>query len=269
MGYAHAVITGASSGFGEAFARHLAGHCGHLVLVARRVEALEALAAELRAAYPSLRVTVRPCDLADEPARLVLGEQLAALPTGSLLLVNNAGLGDYGAFDSSRPERNRELLQVNICAPVELTRALLPRLAEQGGAVVNIASLAADVFIPDFALYAASKAFVASWSEALRLELREAGVRVLTVCPGPVHTGFGDVARRSGTRGGEYPLKEWFYTPIETVVAGSLAALERGSARFYPARRVRAVAWLLRNLPLGLLRAVMGRRPRRNWEVGA
>lgn len=263
MKYEHAVITGASSGFGAAFARRLAERCAHLVLVARRAELLESLAAELRAAHANLRVTVYPCDLAQESARAALGAELASLPAGSLLLVNNAGLGDYGSFATSTAERNRLLLQVNIMAVTELAHALVPRLEEQGGAIINLASLAADVFIPDFALYAASKAYVASFSEALRLELRASGVPVLAVCPGPVHTGFGDVARREGCSNGYSSFKKWFYTPIDTVVDGALSALDRGKARFYPSKRIRFVGFIARNVPLALLRAVMGRRPRK------
>lgn len=263
MEYAHGVITGASSGFGEAFAHRLAGRCAHLVLVARRAELLESLAAKLRAAHEGLSVTVRPCDLADEAARAELGAELAALPAGRMLLVNNAGLGDYGSFATSAPERNRLLLQVNVMAVTELARAVVPRLEAQGGAIINLASLAADVFIPDFALYAASKAYVASFSEALRLELRGAGVPVLAVCPGPVHTGFGDVARRNGCTNGYSSFKKWFYTPIDTVVDGALAALDRGAARYYPSKRIRLVGLIARNAPLALLRAVMGRRPRK------
>lgn len=263
MTYDHAVITGASSGFGAAFARRLAGCCAHVVLVARRAERLAELAQELQAAHANLRVTVRPCDLSQEAERAALGAELAALPQGSLLLVNNAGLGDYGSFATSEAARNRLLLQVNVMAVTELARAVVPRLEEQGGAVINLASLAADVFIPDFALYAASKAYVASFSEALRLELRAAGVPVLAVCPGPVHTGFGDVARRSGCSNGYSSFKKWFYTPIDTVVDGSLKALARGKARFYPSKRIRLVGFIARNVPLCLLRAVMGRRPRK------
>lgn len=263
MRYDHAVITGASSGFGEAFARRLAACCAHVVLVARRADRLEALAAELRAAHAELRVSVFPCDLADESARASLADDLVSMPAGSLLLVNNAGLGDYGAFDTSEPAHNRLLLQVNVMAVTELARTLVPRMEEQGGGMINIASLAADVFIPDFALYAASKAYVASFSEALRLELRESGVPVLTVCPGPVHTGFGEAARRRGCSKGYSSFKKWFYTPVATVVDGSLEALVRGKARFYPALRIRCVAALLHILPLSVVRAVMGRRPRK------
>lgn len=263
MKYAHAVITGASSGFGAAFAHRLAGECAHLVLVARRGEVMDALAEELCAAHGGLKVTVRPCDLADAAARESLIRDLTRLPEGKLLLVNNAGLGDYGEYVASAPERNHRMLQVNVVAVAELTRALLPRMLEQGGGIINIASLAADLFIPDFAVYAASKAFVASFSEAIRLEVRSAGVPVVAVCPGPVHTGFGDVARRHGCTNGYSPFKKWFYTPIPTVVNGAVDALESGKARYYPSLRIRMAGLLVRNLPLWVLRLVMGRRPRK------
>lgn len=263
MQYRQVVITGASSGFGEAFARCLAGKCGEMVLVARRGAVLETLAAELRAAHEGLRVRVWVCDLSDEAARQELADELSGAGQGSLLLVNNAGLGDYGEYAVSTAERNRMMLQVNVMAVAELTRAVLPRMKEQGGGIINIASLAADLFIPDFAVYAASKAFVASFSEAIRLEMRGHGVPVVAVCPGPVHTGFGDVARRQGCTNGYSPFKKWFYTPIPTVVNGAVRALEKGKARYYPSLRIRMAGLLVRNLPLWVLRMVMGRRPRR------
>ena len=139
-----------------AFARRLVGECAHMVLVARRQDVLHELADELRAANPSLQVTVKACDLASQPSRSALIEELQALPEGKTLLINNAGLGDYGEYMSSTPERNNQMLQVNVLAVAELTRAVLPRLLTQGGGIINIASLAADLFIPDFAIYAAS-----------------------------------------------------------------------------------------------------------------
>ena len=246
-----------------AFARRLVGDCAHMVLVARRGEVLEELADELRAADSSLRVTVHPCDLGSQDARGRLVQLIEELPAGKTLLINNAGLGDYGEYRSSSPERNHQMLHVNVLAVAELTRAVLPRLVEQGGGIINIASLAADLFIPDFAIYAASKAFVASFTEAVRLEVRKAGVPVLAVCPGPVHTGFGDVARRSGCTNGYSSFKKWVYTSIPTVVNGSLDALKRNKARYYPSRRIRLIGWLLRNTPLWLMRGIMGLRPRK------
>lgn len=261
--YGHVIITGASSGFGMAFARRLVGECAHMVLIARRKEVLMELSDELRSADSSLKVTVLAYDLASEAGRERLIQQLAELPGGKTLLINNAGLGDYGEYASSAPERNHQMLHVNVLAVAELTRALLPRMVEQGGGIINIASLAADLFIPDFAIYAASKAFVASFSEAIRLEVRKAGVPVVAVCPGPVHTGFGDVARRSGCTNGYSSFKKWVYTSVPTVVNGALEALAQNKPRFYPSRRIRLIGWLLRNTPLSLMRMVMGLRPRK------
>ena len=261
--YQHVIITGASSGFGMAFARRLVGECAHMVLVARRKDILLELADELRAANSDLQVTVYACDLASQPARERLLESIDALPEGKILLINNAGLGDYGEYVSSTPERNNQMLHVNVLAVAELTRAVLPRQIKHGGGIINIASLAADLFIPDFAIYAASKAFVASFTEAVRLEVSKLGVPVVAVCPGPVHTGFGDVARRSGCTNGYSSFKKWVYTSVPTVVNGALDALARNKARYYPSCRIRLIAWLLRNTPLALLRLVMGTRPRK------
>lgn len=257
------IITGASSGFGEAFARELAGKCRLLVLIARRAERLEGLAASLRAFHPQLEVLTLPCDLAEETARSLLIQRLQELPAAPRLLINNAGLGDYGEFAQSDPSRNRQMMQVNMAALVELTRTMLPAMQGQGGGIINIASLAADLPIPDFAMYAATKAFVASFSEALRLELKGSGISVTAVCPGPVHTGFGDTARRAGCTGNEMPLRQWFYTSIPTVVEESLAAVARNKARCYPSLKIRLAGLLVRNLPLWALRLIMGKRPRK------
>ncbi len=268
MPYPQVIITGASSGFGMAFARSLASRCRRMVLVARRQEVLESLSAELMAAHGGLEVQVRACDLACEAERISLGEELAAQPAMRTLLINNAGLGDHGDFLTSEPSRNRSMVAVNIAAVTELTRALLPMLTEQGGAIINIASLAGDIPSADFAVYAASKADVTSFSEALNLELAEFGVRVLAVCPGPVHTGFGSVSRRPGDGADSVLFKKWFYTPIPTVVEGSLRALACGRARYYPSTRIRVAAWFIRNLPLPLMRFIMGMRPRKPAAKG-
>ena len=131
--YGHVIITGASSGFGMAFARRLVGECAPMVLVARRKEVLMELSDELQAANPSLKVTVKACDLSSPSVRDSLVEELQSLPEGKMLLINNAGLGDYGEYMSSTPARNNQMLQVNVLAVAELTRAVLPRLVSQGG----------------------------------------------------------------------------------------------------------------------------------------
>lgn len=261
--YQQVIITGASSGFGEAFARELAPECSGLVLVARRSGRLQQLAGELTRAYPGLEVRVCPCDLSREGERAELVCKLQALEPARTLLINNAGLGDYGAFAESEPERNRSMVEVNMASLVELTRAMIPVMREKGGAVMNVASLAADVFIPDFAMYAATKAFVASFSEALHIELAEYGIPVLAVCPGPASTGFGDVARRVGQSSGKPAFYSVFYTPVPTIVRGSLEALQRGATRYYPSLRIALAGLLLRNMPLWLLRLILKLRPRK------
>lgn len=238
-----------------------------MILIARRRERLESLAAELRALYPELSPRALACDLASPAARSAMLAELAALPPCKTLLLNNAGLGDYGEFASSDPRKNDQLLQVNMLAAVETTRALLPQLLAAGGDVVNTASLAADVALPDFALYSASKAFLATFSEALRIELRSHGVRVLAVCPGPVHTEFGSVAQRPGHDRGDMPLKKWFYTSAEDVVRASLRALAAGRARCYPSFKIWLSGCLLHLLPLWAHRLILSARPRRVKQV--
>lgn len=268
--YERIIITGASSGLGAAFARALAQAVAapcEMLLVARRQERMQELAHELQAQRPGSVVRVMACDLADPAARGELAEQLAALPARRCLLINNAGLGDYGEFATSEPRKNTQLMQVNMLAAVELTRALLPGLLASGGDIVNTASLAADVALPDFALYAASKAFMTSFSEGLRLELRRHGIRVLAVCPGPVHTEFGSVAQRPGHDRGDMPLKQCFYTPAEAVVQAALRALKAGKARCYPGAKIWLSSCLLRLLPLWVHRMIMSARPRKTKQL--
>lgn len=263
MNYQRVIVTGASSGFGAAFARRLAPVTRELVLVARRRERMVELAGELTSRNPGLQVAVEAVDLADAEQRCSLIERCSNLPPASTLLVNNAGLGDYGELLGSSPGRNQAMLAVNIVALTELCRALLPGIVRNGGGILNLASLAAELPIPDFAIYAASKAYVASFSEALRLEVKEYGIPVVAVCPGPVHTEFGAVARREGFTGNMTPCRRLFDTPVERVVTDSLHALTRNRARVYPSLKITLAAWLLRLLPLPALRLVLGLRPRK------
>lgn len=265
------VITGASSGFGEAFAEEMAkravaqnrAQSTRILLIARSVGKLQTLANKLQEQYDCCAEAL-PCDLASKEQRTQLLTKLQALSSDSMWLINNAGLGDYGEFITAEPERNTQMLEVNITAPVEITRCMLPAMAEAKKAyIINIASLAADLAIPDFAMYAASKAFVASFSEALRLELKKTHIHVTAVCPGPVHTAFGDVARRSGSQKKEVPFRKWFYTSIPCVVTGAIKAVQKNKARFYPSLKIRLAGLFVRCAPLWLLRAIMGRRPRK------
>lgn len=263
MHFGRAIITGASSGFGAEFSRCTAPYVDEIVLTARRTERLHALADKLQRLHPNLKVLIMPCDLSNAASLAELKSRLTNLPPTDTLLINNAGLGDYGDFLHSSNQRTSSMLTVNITAVTELTHALLPVITKKGGGIINMASLAADLPIPDFAVYAASKAYVASFSEALRLELKEHGVPVTTVCPGPVHTEFGATARREGFTGNMTPCRNLFDTTIEHVVRDALRGLRYNKARVYPSFKIRCASMLIRLIPLPILRLILAKRPRR------
>lgn len=261
--YSCALITGASSGLGEEFALQLAPAVKHLILVARRESLLNALAERIRAEFPEVSISVFAVDLAAEADRAKLVAEVDALGIVPDLLVNNAGLGDYGEFATSDWPRLEAMLKVNIEALTHLTHALVPQMIrERRGAVINVSSLASLLPIPDFAVYAATKAYVTSFSEALRIELRGHNIPVLAVCPGPVRTGFGEVARR-GVNGREMPGHRAFYVQREQVVSEAISALEMNKARVYPGLKIAAAALAISLIPMVLLRVAMGVRPRK------
>ncbi len=152
------------------------------------------------------------------------------------LLVNNAGLGDAGLFATSDPTRNEQMLLVNVVALTSLTRHLLPHMiAKRHGGILNVSSSAGFLPIPGDGVYAATKAYVTSFSEALRAELRGTGVSVCALCPGPVQTEFQEVARRQGVQPRLGP--KFVVVPVEQVVRDALAALEADRPRICPATR--------------------------------
>jgi short-subunit dehydrogenase len=188
-----ALVTGASSGIGAALARELAQHGHDLVLSARGVAAMEALAQELHGLGAT--VTVMPADLAEPGAAAALAGEIAAAGIEIDVLVNNAGLGATDRFERVSPARNAEIMQVNIVALTELTHALLPAMLARGrGRIVLVASTASFLPCPNMAVYAASKAYVRSLGEALAQELSGSGVTVNVLCPGATATNFFDVA---------------------------------------------------------------------------
>lgn len=257
------LVTGASSGLGREFARQLASRTQELVIVARRQERLEDLAAELEAAHGHLRVHVYQADLTDRGHRLQLIEALTKRNLLPELLINNAGMGDYGDFISSEWEKIEAMMELNITALTHLTHALLPALIASGnGGIINISSLASIVPIPDFAVYAASKSYVTSFSESLRIELLEHQVPVLAVCPGPVHTEFGKTAIRTGGTNG-FSGREQLYVESELVVWESLYALSQNRPRLYPGLLVAGLATAVSLLPFALVRLLLSSRPRR------
>lgn len=190
---AHTLVTGASSGIGAAFAR-IAAAAGHdLVLSARSVGALEALASDLRAAH-GVDVAVIPADLADPrgPDRL-WAEAVEGRRIG--MLVNNAGLGRNGDFAAGGWERESASLQVNMMALTRLAKLAVPHMIAAGeGRILNVGSLAGYMPGPGMAVYHATKAYVLSLGEALATELKSTGVSVTTLCPGATESAFLDAA---------------------------------------------------------------------------
>ena len=228
-----ALVTGASSGIGEQFARQLAARGHDLVLVARRTERLERLAGEL-----PTTAHVLVCDLATDAAS-VKG-RVATLDLRVDLLVNNAGFGTAGPFLDHDPQRDAQQVRVNCEAVVTLTHAFLPAMVERGGGgVINVASSAGMQPIPYESVYAATKAFVISFTDALHTELRGSGVRVMSVNPGPVPTEWQRVAGYSEGRTGAVPGE----IPAAQVVGESLDAWDRGKRFVIPGRTIR---WFIR-----------------------
>lgn len=257
-----ALITGASSGIGYEFALQLASRARAIVLVARRSEQLTDLRDELLNRNPKLEVHVRVVDLADKAQIESLVDSLARDKIEVDLLVNNAGLGDSGPFVKSDPMRNEQMALVNIVALTSLTRQLLPQMiAKRRGGILNISSSAGFLPIPGDAVYAATKAYVTSFSEALRAELRGTGVSVCAVCPGPVHTEFGEVAKRRGAQA--RTGSEIFYVSVKQVVRAALAALESDRPLVIPGLAMKFAMFLSRLFPMPVVRLVFRLVPKR------
>jgi short-subunit dehydrogenase len=200
-----ALVTGASSGIGVDLARELARHGHDLVLAARRVEPMRALADELKTFGAAS--TVISADLSKSGASAALASDLQSRGLVVDVLINNAGLGAGGDFHESDPKRVSEMLEVNVVALTELTRALLPGMVQRkSGRVMFVASTAAFQPGPSMALYCASKAFVLSLGEAIAYELRGTGVTLTVLCPGATHTEFTDVAKTGNSKLFDSPM---------------------------------------------------------------
>jgi short-subunit dehydrogenase len=214
---ARILITGASAGIGAQFARQLARRGADLVLVARRTERLEALAAELK----DVEVTVLPCDLTEPGAVAGLAAELRHRGLKLTGLINNAGFGTFGPFAREDVQTLRTEIALDVSAVVELTRTFLDELVASGrGVLVNVASMAAYQPVPRMAVYGAAKAFVLNFTEALWQEHRRTGLRVLALSPGATSTEFFDVAGPQAAGGAR------MHTP-ELVVRTALRTLDR------------------------------------------
>lgn len=241
------LITGASAGIGAEFARRIAARGSHVVLVARRRERLDELATELTAAH-GVEAIVIPLDLSLPGAGQTLAEEVAGRGLTVTSVVNNAGFGTFGPFHTEDPQRLREEICVDVAGVVDISRAFIEPLRASGtGVLINVASMAAYQPVPNMAVYAAAKAFVLSFTEALWQESLGTGLRVLALSPGATSTEFFDVIGTDTTNGGTRQ------TPQE-VVATALRALDRRT----PPPSV--VSGRLNRVMAGLGRAVTRRR---------
>ena len=244
-----ALITGASAGIGEGFARRLAKDNYNLILVARRRERLDALAKELSAATGT-SCEIIAADLAKDEDVSVVEQRLQR---GDIdLLINNAGFGTFGAFATLPIGRELEELDVNVRALMRLSHAALGPMTEHGrGGIINVASSAGFQPVPFNATYSATKAFVLHFTEALHEEARDQGVRVTCLCPGPVKTEFQEV---SGLDAQALPSFSW--VSVDTVVDDALSALRHGRAIALPGTVNALTASSVRFVPSFLVRRI-------------
>lgn len=225
--FSRALVTGASTGIGAAIASDLAGRGVDLVLVARSRDRLEALAEQLRGAN-RIGVEVLSADLTDPDQRRLVEDRLRADDAPVDLLVNNAGFGHAGPFLDSTPDRSAGEIELNAVALTRLTHAVLPRLvAERRGGVLNVSSVGAFQPVPQMAVYAATKAYVSSFSEALHEELRGTGVTVTALCPGFTRSDFVDAA---GAHDEAARIPGFLWQEVEPVARAGVEGVSRGRA---------------------------------------
>jgi len=226
-----ALITGASGGIGAGFAQALAARHQNLVLVARSADKLQQLAQQLQEKY-QIQVEIVVQDLTAPAAAKAVFDAVTQKGLTVDLLINNAGFGEYGDFVELDWELQVKMIQLNVLALVDLTHQFLPGMRQRrSGGIINMCSAAAFQPMPYFSIYAATKAFILSFSEGLWAENRKYGVRVLAVCPGPIDTNFfqdadfpqflADVAAKN-------------YTPTEVVVQEALQGLEKNQSTVVP-----------------------------------
>jgi len=242
------LITGASAGLGAEFARQCRKRGDELVLVARRKERLEALAAELGSTH------VVAADLTEPGAPARVLAEVAGLGLEVDTLINNAGFGASGPFAEASPERLLGMIDLNVRALTELTRLALPAMVERKrGAILNVASTAAFQAGPNMAVYYAGKAYVLSLTEAIHHEMKGKGVKVTALCPGPTATEFFEVAESAGST-----LAKMATDPVAVVRAG-LRGLHRNKAIVIPGFGNKMGAYGTRFMPRAALRRIVAR----------
>lgn len=228
------LVTGASSGIGEFLARGLAERGHNLALTARRTELLEDLATELTSEH-RVEVSVHPADLGDASARRELVADLLEEDRVVVGVCNNAGFGTSGRFVDLDVDRELDEVELNAAAVLHLTHAFAGPMAARGeGAILNVASVAAFQPLPSLATYAATKAFVQTFSEAVHTELQGSGVSCTVLCPGPVRTDWADIA-------GAQHVMVAPMSPRDVAEAG-IAGMEQGKRSVVPGAIPKAMA---------------------------
>ncbi|HEV2886127.1 MAG TPA: SDR family oxidoreductase [Jatrophihabitans sp.] len=251
----YALVTGATAGLGASFARRFAAEGRDLVLVARTVNRLESMAADLRDRF-AVRVEVLAADLSTEDGRAAVAARVLQPEQPVDTLVNNAGIGLYRAFGKAPLADEQRLLDLNVGSVLTLTYAAVGAMTSRGrGEIINISSVAGFVPRGASATYAAGKAWVTSFSEGLSLLLSGTGVRITAICPGFTRTEFH--ARAEADMSG---TPSWLWLDADRVVAEGLADARAGVVISVPSKRYKALLLLVRVLPRSVVRRVLSRR---------
>jgi short-subunit dehydrogenase len=254
-----ALITGASSGIGAAFARRLARQRYQLILVARREAKLQELAVELQQQYGAT-VEVLPADLSELEGIRRVEQRIAA--AGALdLLINNAGFGSYGHFTDVSADRHEDMINVHVTTSIRLCRAALPLMLKRGrGGIINVASVAAFFPLSGNSTYAASKAYLVTFSEALQREVAGSGVKIQALCPGFTITEFHETPEYAGFNRSEVPKALWMCS--DDVVSASLRSLRRNHVICIPGWKYQWLVRMGQNRAMASLLSVLRRRQR-------
>ncbi|BBY14606.1 SDR family NAD(P)-dependent oxidoreductase [Mycolicibacterium litorale] len=249
-----ALVTGASSGIGEQIAREMARRGYGLILLARRADELRALADDLGPTAHAL-----PADLSRPEERAALPGRVAGLGLEVDILVNNAGMSNLGPVAASDPAAELTLVELDVAAVVDLCSRFVPGMVARGrGAVLNVASVGAFGPVPGQATYGAAKAFVLSYTHALREELRGTGVSAATLCPGPVRTGFGEQAGIPDDEA-EKMLPKFLWEQPDAVARTAIDGLAAGRAVIVPGAANRVAAALNHLTPRRVLLPMLAR----------
>ncbi len=248
-----ALVTGASSGIGEAYARLLASLGYDLIIIARRKDRLEAIAGEIENEY-GVSVSVMQCDLCSETDIGTVEEKIRK--TEDLcVLINNAGFGTLGTFAEVDLAKSLRMIDLHVTAPVRLVKAALPgMLARREGAIVNVASAGPFLPVSGNVIYNGTKSFLISFSETLQIEVKDAGIKVQALCPGFTRTGFHSAEEFRNVDFSTIPAFLW--SPAEKVAALSWKALGKNKVVFIPRITTRLACTVFR----GLFQYMAGRR---------